>query len=118
MYKEYQQIKPAIIFHKGPVPRTKPFKNVIFMSDKNSKGRFFSDTNLGIERVYGLEPNIRHELRHISDYVPVGNKKKWLELPSSLKESSAHSAEFVSVRKPTPQKIVDENKRRFMENVF
>ena len=71
---------------------------------------------------YGVNEFIKKEIgkgRIISikmEYTPIGEKEKWLSLPSSLKESSAKSAEFISVRKhQLPRKIVEIKFGEFMK---
>ena len=114
LYKEYRETKPKILFHKGTTSKTYPDRNIITISDPESGGWLIYDKKEGVHKRLSLEPQLRHELRHISDFSKINDYERWKEIPRSLKESSAESAEHISLRRrKIPQKAVDINVEHF-----
>lgn len=118
LYKEFRETKPKILFIKGRPSRTHPRERVILISDPRTRGWMVYDKKRGEYNIEGIEPDLRHELRHLSDFDLVGDFNKWKNvIPDSLKESSTTSAEYISKRhQKIPKRVVRYNVEKFMEN--
>lgn len=113
LYDEFKIRKPLILFHTGEESKTIPLSNIMVLSDKDTLGKV--GYSGGLYKIKGLEPHIRHELRHITDSIL--NRGEYDNAPELLRESSAGLAEHISVRKyKTPQRVIDKNIREFFKN--
>ena len=114
LYQEFRIKKPAIFFHTGEQTYSIPGSNVILLSDKGTLGGI--EHHEGVYKSKGLERDLRHELRHITDSII--SRGEYDDAPEQLKESSAQSAEHRSVRKyKTPQRLIDHNVKDFFDLV-
>ena len=111
-------IKPKILFTSGESSRTYPRERVILISDPTTKGWLVYNKKSGEQQLQGIEPDLRHEFKHLSDFDIVSDFDKWKEaIPESLKESSAESAEGLSQRrKKVSRKIIDYNIKQFLSD--
>lgn len=117
LYKELRTKKPSIFFYTGKISKAYPDINTITLSDPESKGWIVYNKKDGQYRTQGLEPHLRHEFRHLSDFEPIANIEKWKSLPKSLKESSATSAEYLSIRRQkVPKRIIESNIQQFLSD--
>lgn len=116
LYKEFREArKPSILFYEGNVTKSSPLKDLILISDKNSREEPLYDRFVGLERTYGIEPNIRHELRHASNFFT--DQFGYAFSSPSVKESSALAAEYISARRyKVPERMINKSFREVFKN--
>lgn len=110
LYDEFKIRKPTILFHTGETSSTLPILNTISISDEDTLGKVGYED--GVYKTKGLEPHLRHEIKHVTDSIL--SKGKYDDAPELLRESSANSAEHISIRNyKTPKRIVEQNIKDF-----